>query len=427
MKLTHTLGFLKPLVSKLHPPLSKSPRESQQLLNVLQSAFKRQLDDIHPPVNPTIDTKSSNTTSRDLTNSSADATNEHILSVLYHPLIDETAWAQGHATSSAERAVAVLHKAIINGRVNHALIAKCVGFYRKDVESHAALRDGQRLSNKISTWFKAASPTDQERFLTSPLLHGVVPVMYSDGQEQVVWEWLRMLYEGDFGGHDSESTYDPGSSMWQSYEATLVHLMIKETLRRNKIDIAIQEFAQAFNYSMRTGRILHQIEKSIQECGHAHLLRTWNMVGFYIVARGSHHGATEESFEHFLRLSQYWKNYVVSGVQSSLFAQIYHPTRPSATPLYDEVRGEQFLLYGVRWLRSQKQNTQKVFVISILDGAQLLLDEGQPGKTQFLLDFLEHNFSNFVQESRVQDNTQRILAVRHELVGFESPAILTPG
>ncbi|KKY26725.1 hypothetical protein UCRPC4_g01416 [Phaeomoniella chlamydospora] len=49
MKATSILG-IKSWLSKLHPPLPRTARESQQLLSVLTSSFQKQLDEAHPPI-----------------------------------------------------------------------------------------------------------------------------------------------------------------------------------------------------------------------------------------------------------------------------------------------------------------------------------------------------------------------------------------
>ena len=51
----------------------------------------------------------------------------------------------------------------------------------------------------------------------------------------------------------------------------------------------------------------------------------------------------------------------------------------------------------------------------MIDAAQLLLDQEQPMKAQFVLDETENHFPEFVSERKLQDNKSRIQAARREV------------
>lgn len=47
MRVTNPL-LLKSLISKIHPQLPLNARESDQLLNILKTSFRKHLDVVHP-------------------------------------------------------------------------------------------------------------------------------------------------------------------------------------------------------------------------------------------------------------------------------------------------------------------------------------------------------------------------------------------
>src|SRR5271156_608532 len=108
MKLTSVLR-IRSLLNRLHPPLPpNTPRESERLLSVLQSAFKRQLDDAHPP--PATDaSKAPSVIALESPNSSINAAEAHLHSILHHPLLITSKYK---AKTAAAGAVALFNYAI---------------------------------------------------------------------------------------------------------------------------------------------------------------------------------------------------------------------------------------------------------------------------------------------------------------------------
>ena len=89
---------LKSLVSKLHPQLPLSPKESQRLLTALTSSFRKQLDEAHPrqaqdeDVRPKLDRMGPvNPGYHGLHTSSVSFADKHLASVLTNPLLAKTA------------------------------------------------------------------------------------------------------------------------------------------------------------------------------------------------------------------------------------------------------------------------------------------------------------------------------------------------
>lgn len=414
MRLTPILG-VRSLVAKLHPPLLKTPRESQQLLSVLKSAFKRQLDDIHPPVHPvnSQDFERSRTNDRVFANPSVNAANDHLLSILHHPLLETKDGRTTGIASAATRAVTLLDKAIVEGRVTPALLEQCIIIYKQTGRHLPSVSEGHRLGYKIVAWFNTTGAATREAFLTGRLMDHVVPLMYSEGQEQVVWEWLRMLYEGDFGGLNEESAYNPKSPAWQEKEATLVRLMVREALRRRNLPGAIQEYAQAWNYMSQSGRLTQESHQSYPKSSNSSMSRTSTMIVHMIVHKRHEHGVPPQLYDLVMRFDQHWSR---PKYWQQLFLPIYHPTKPSGQNLLQSLLSGDFLQNKLQAVRQRaKAGTPKLATIAMIDAAQLLLDQDQPTKAQFILDETEKYFPEFVSGSKLQDNESRIQAARREV------------
>ena len=414
MRLTPILG-VRSLVAKLHPPLLKTPRESQQLLSVLNSAFKRQLDDVHPPVNPvkSPDIGRPRTNDTVFANPSVNAANDHLLSILHHPLLETKDGHNAGPTSAAARAVTLLDTAIVEGRVTASLLEQCISIYNQNGRHSLRSPEGHRLGYKIVAWFNMTDAVTREAFLTGQLVNHVVPLLYSEGQEQVVWEWLRMLYAGDFGGRNDKTAYDPKSPAWQESEARLVRLMVREAVRRRNLPGAIQEYAQAWNYMTESGRLPQETHHTYPKSSNSAMARTSTMIVQMIIHRRHDHGVPSLLYDLITRLDQHWST---PKYWQQVFLPVYHPARPTAESLLQSLRSGDFLQHKLHAIRQRtKWGTPKLATTAMIDAAQLLLDQGQPMKAQFVLDEAENHFPEFVSERKLQDNAGRIQAARHEV------------
>jgi hypothetical protein len=414
MRLTPILG-VRSLVAKLHPPLLKTPRESQQLLSVLNSAFKRELDDVHPPVNPveSPDFERSRTNDTVFANPTVNAANDHLLSILHHPLLETKDGRRAGTASAAAQAVTLLDTAIVEGRVTPELLEQCITIYKQNGRHLPSGSEGHRLGYKIVAWFNTTDAATREAFLTGRLMDNVVRLMYNEGQEQVVWEWLRMLYEGSFGGRNDKSAYDPKSPAWQENEASLVRLMVREAVRRRNLPGAIQEYAQAWNYMTESGRLPREIHHHYPKSPNSSMSRTSTMIVHMIIHRRHYHGVPSMLYDLIMRLDQHWFR---PKYWQQMFLPVYHPTRPSAVNLLQSLRSGDFLEHKLHAIRQRtKSGIPKMATIAMIDAAQLLLDQEQPMKAQFVLDATENHFPQFVSGRKSQDNESRIQAARREV------------
>ena len=412
MKLTPNLS-VRSFLSKLHPPLPSSPRDSQKLVSVLQSAFKRQLDEDHPPVRNVNPLKSPASTSllANLPNPSADATDSHLVSILHHPLLTQSHRTNQSPIAPADRVVAMFDKAMIDGMMTPISIEVYVILYTDATRKPSSIPQRQRLAPRIASWFTSSEAQTRESFLTQPKLISIVPTMYYDGCEEVVWEWLRMMYEGDFGGNNPLSAYNPASHTWQAYEGRLIYSMIQESIRRGDLTATVQEYFQACGYATTSGRVSSKRPRPPFQLN-LPLTRVGMKIIAAILPRRHTHGIPAQLFDKLLETELYYPEAIST---SFLFLGLYHPTSPTGNSLYEGLRSYHFQGQKLRPIRLQgeKQNRQRA--IAMLDGAQLLLEQGQPSKAQFILDETEKHFPDIVSQSRIRDNRDRIQHARREI------------
>ena len=403
MKLTPMLN-VRSLVAKLHPPLPATARESAQLLSILQASFRKHLDDAHPPLESTPSTSLAgpgrNTTS---SNASAVAASNHLQSILAHPLFARNADERQDDSSAAAKAVAMFDAAMATGIAQWPLMRDCVSMY----QSSPPAPSGPKLGPRIRIWFNSSTPSTRENFLVKSDLRHIVPIMYADGEEQAVWEWLRALFAGDFGTSHRTTSFDPKSPTWQAQEANLVYLMVRERIRARNFPAAVQEYAHALRYMIQSGRFPTLVKESDLHVGLNSMLKTSKLLSAFIIACRNKHLAAEDTFNHFLEVDAYWSN--IPRYQP-LLVQIYHPTAPNADALYASLSRGQF----TKLLPSDRSGI-KYIITAIQDGAQLYRDQGQPSKAGFISAEIRQIFHNMDLKRIVVNDARTILGFRNKL------------
>ena len=391
MRLTQVLA-VRNLIAKLHPPLSQTPRESQQLLSVLQNSFNRRLDDFHP--SPNVPSNSGNHGPRghpDVGNLSANATNAHLQAILSHPSLE-----QGSASSvtSPARIVELFDAALLHSSVNFAFIRSCVQMTKmglaKSDNSEAALKLGPR----IAAWFTASDMTIKKAFLVDgELMSVVVPMMYLAGLEGTIWDWLRTLYES-------------GTQLQQApslqAEDRFVALMARESIKRRDLSAAVLEYTEACEY---------RLSRAVSEAAHGDhtrlpLLVTGGLVSSAVLLQRHRHVIPAPLYdrllshaypEHTHKRSVFWP-----------FLPVYHPTAAESRSLQD-VKYTEALLLRTRGL--SRDRASKILT-SLLDGADLMLNQGPKDKAYFMLEFAQQHFPSMLPRNESTDTGQLIRRAR---------------
>jgi hypothetical protein len=410
MKLTPIL-YVRSWIAKLHPPMPTTPRENKQLLSLLNSSFQRQLDDAHPPVQPTVSTPQLTVSASESAtdNVSARATMDHLQSLLHHPLLAQSTAYQTEIKSGAARAATMMDQAMRRGRAGLEMVAQCMQVYLKILQNgNTAIKEEYRLGGRISAWFTSSDSATKERFLSSPgLLRNAVPILYADGLEEVVWEWLGMLYSRKAGVDNSHNATEP--VQWVLHQSHLTFLMIKEALRRSRLDSAVLQFIQACGYMRQTGQMPSEIRSS----------EPWQAatkaITIALLRRRHQHGLSAHLFDSLLERRSSWSD------QNTLtfeLISLYHPNRPSAKELASVMGQDRGRIQAqFDQIKVMSEPAQKIVLNALLDGAQLLLkqDPSSVQHTRLILDLVEQQFPNTTERESNGATQKRIQSARQTL------------
>lgn len=223
----------KTFTSKIHPPLPRTTRETQQLQGILSESFRRQLDKRYPPPNPKkwqppepqpqpqLQPKHEPqheaqhaTTSRPRPRSPA-ATDNHFSSILRHPLFNNAqsssrAKVPAHGKRSVGHGAAprlsknpadVMTDAMAAGSADVHTFYTCLRADWAELEglSEADVREHLRTSRFgyiAVSWFAAADSGSKLRALDHPsLVRFVIPYLCSAGYQETVMTWLEELLQ----------------------------------------------------------------------------------------------------------------------------------------------------------------------------------------------------------------------------------------
>ncbi|CAI7576470.1 unnamed protein product [Penicillium discolor] len=197
---------------KIHQPLPRTPRESQQLLNALTSSFRRQLDGAYPA--------SGNNHGRPLSNpeSSAHATDQHLQNILDNPLfriIPTRPIPQEPTTLQsiegqrrlAEEPMAVFDQMAAAGSVTPLTINDCLKSQLLLSRSPADMSTS-RVASRIVDWYWASDGTSRQMLLRlRSVTTSLTKFMVAEGLHSTVMQWLQMLMSHDL---DAEACFGNG-------------------------------------------------------------------------------------------------------------------------------------------------------------------------------------------------------------------------
>jgi hypothetical protein len=403
--------------------------ENSQLLSLLNSSFQRRLDDAHPPIRPadSLQKRSMPISGPRVENVSARATMDHLQSLLQHPLLAEVAREGKESSSEAAKAALTMDHAMRRGKVSLELVEKCMQTYVKTLKGgNAIVENGHRLGSKISAWFTSCDPIVREDFLCSTqALRNAVPIMYADGLDEIVWEWLEMLYARDFATGSPEkqvnSRTDIDSMRWILHECHLTFLMIKEALRRSKLDAAVLQFTQACEYMQSTGR-MSETTRSLQPWQ-----STVKAITMAILRRRGQHTLSADLFDRLMNHRSSWS---ASNTLQFALLSIYHPTQPSGQELINSMaQPDQHFEIHLDHIKNMSDQGQKIVVNALLDGAQLLLEQGSSSLrlARRVVDLVEKHFPSLANPEGDRATERRIQSVRQHITSHQPiPASLAP-
>lgn len=300
-------------------------------------------------------------------NRPARATIDHLQSLLQHPLLAQNTIVRIEGQSGAAQAANMMDQAMLRGKIGLETVDRCMQIYMKTLQNRQTpIKDEFRLGRRIAAWFTSSKASVKDEFLNSSrLLRNAVPILYADRLEETVWEWLGTLYSRKVDGNDLPSTIKP--VQWVLQETYLTFFMIKEALRRSRLDAAVLQFSQACDYMQKTGRMSPEARSS----------QPWQAVTkavtIALLRRRDQHGLSAQLFNGFLEHRSSWSGCVPFALG---LISLYHPTQPSAKELASAISSEKDQVQAhFDQINTMSDKAQKVLINALLDGAHLLLEQ----------------------------------------------------
>ena len=399
-----TALLLRDLLSKLHPPSPATARESARLLTILDKSFRKQLDDIHPPPSA----RRGDASQTPVPAEASRPVTSHLNSVLLHPLL-ETRHTESTHLSPRTSAIYAFDTSLRAGTLTLLKLKKIAKQYLAELKSGSVGNTEQKLGYKIAAWLASESPSGKTAFFhLQPMLQEVVPVMYADGLEGVVWTWLKSVYQRAWV-HDVKSLSPKDSSLFLNAEDILISEMMRMSLRQNSLLDAAIQFVEASNYRHQSNS-LPASSSSIGE-GHLHrpLVSSYRRISTAILQRRNKHDIDASTFDQILKFSVRFTNDTV--ITRSIL-HLYHPAAPTAEFLYNDLHEESFTQAWNSW-HSKHRTLHRAFLISILDAAQLSLNHRKSAQASFFLDFAGAHWPECLPPGRQAVDESLLDQVRH--------------
>ncbi|KAJ5861315.1 uncharacterized protein N7529_008625 [Penicillium soppii] len=259
---------------KIHQPLPRTPRESQQLLNALTSSFRRQLDGAYPA--------SGNNHGRPgpLQNpeSSAHATHQHLQTILDNPLF-RIVPARSHEPTTlqsvegqrqlVEQPMVVFDQMAAAGSVTALTINDCLKSQLLLSKSPDHMK-ASRAASRIVDWFWASDGASRQALLRlRSATQSLTKFMVVEEMHGTVMEWLRMLMDHDLGTENGQLA---DGLARQTFSHLLVDFVDAETRFGNGFDSAMEQYQRVCQLHFQSTSS-HKSRKPMLLAAGAHLSR----------------------------------------------------------------------------------------------------------------------------------------------------------
>lgn len=323
--------LFKSLTSKIHPPLPRTPRASQQLLNLLSSSFRRQLDKEHPPIQPA-ETTDSSQNDKAYSASLPGPTDDHMRTILEHPLFTPPSY-QVRDRSADQRIVAcplsVLDRALAAGTADFELFRQCIESHWfsmlgiPDAELCQKLRSSG-VSKRVESWLLSSElPARGQLFRSFRTVALLMPYLVCEKRQTTVLEWLKGFRL------NTVRPARPGPISLSGKERNLIAEFVAAEIK----------YGDGINGAMKFYIRLHRVFAARDKTPHGVLSDAYippmDTLIHRIVSSANNPNIDAKLFDHFRRLhnvhheeTYFW----------GAFLPVYHPVTPSASPALKYLR-----------------------------------------------------------------------------------------
>jgi hypothetical protein len=381
--------MLSSLASKLHPQLPLSPRESQQLLNLLTTSFRAHLDREHPlPENRRaqkyVGSNGQRSPSPIRAPSSYASATQHIDSILTNPLFA----VKPHRRASGSGAVDVLRDPvswfvhqIATGAATLPRAAMCLELLDMVSEPSPRLHNGKTTAFVLAEWLQTSGVDTSRDFVDmhatkqgfgNKSMDKLVALMFAEGEVAAPWRWFIRSQEQ----RTKETKLDAKiiAKFRQQLLWKMVHIQANRSLGEG-----LAVFIQALRMAEIEGT---EAAYTVLRPAGAHLVNR-------IVAM-SEHAIEPELYQSFLSSSRRWLGNWSPAVESMLW--LHHPTQRSATPGLNFLRESTGAITHVQGPQSRRH-----FLVQLCLGvARQLLEEERYAEAQVAMQFSKEHFADLV-------------------------------
>ncbi|KZF21147.1 hypothetical protein L228DRAFT_240026 [Xylona heveae TC161] len=414
-----TILNLRSLAAKINPPLPLNPRESQQLLTLLTSSFRQQLNREHPPfrsetgehpvqlngsspkaasVPKTREHQAKNAGSHYSSLASAD---RHLESILTNPLLAHgpkrrrasSSGASGQSKGTFSEAQHMVNDPIGWFEEHVASGAATIDMARYCLEAHAkalysspdpSVTNGMKNSaagSKVLQWMQSSGLASSNEFLTKEkFVKAIVPFLVSEGRKDVIWRWLRRPMPSLVSG--APVNVESQSQLALRAKGHLLLTLVKaEISNGGGINAAMQQYLQSVAHR---AEIIDDVTPF-----------TWRSSAKLLGPTGRYLTHQMRSSSHNMELrSEHFSAFVTSlrcwASDFELYAASLHAQRSGAPDCTPALRYLRKLSKGSVTEASVKRR-KKIVELSLVT-ARLLLEQNNVPDAARVMDFVRSNF-----------------------------------
>ncbi|MCJ1417293.1 hypothetical protein MMC32_003635 [Xylographa parallela] len=410
---TSAVLSLRYLASKIHPPLSLNPRDSEKLFKLLSTSFRAQLDQEHGRIG----------------SSKTSAAEVHIQSVLDNPLFSvpphsgfqskygglQKSWhdsarntegAQGLPRNAVEH----FEEHVRSGTASINLAKLCLETCLKSFRDVSARRIDLKLSSKVGVlmlqWLWSSGLERNLNFLRDPkFVAAIVPFLVVDGRDRHVYNWLLRLRSELTGTSLSILEDDLIRENFRMQSNLVCNLILSEINYGSGLNAAIREFLENVDSANEWVDTFPDLRKARPSTFDAR--RILQRAGKYIVRRlvflQTTSGIDVTGYEKLIRSTESW-SLKDSFVRAQL--ALLHPVAPDPLLFLQYIREEM----GNAVHRYPPAQTSQVIKLC-LDTSNLLLSQGQHVDAQWVLHFLQETFPHKI--GHLEQNLEPEASGRH--------------
>ncbi|ESZ94744.1 hypothetical protein SBOR_4856 [Sclerotinia borealis F-4128] len=373
---------------KIHQPLPLTQRESNQLLELLTTSFRQQLDSEHGPSDTAtsmdstkVDTSTSHkqpesSRPRRLSGSGCKHTDRHMKSILTDPLFNQR--PQRGEPGSIQDPMDTFDRAVGRGLMTLKYAKAILIAKKKQLKSsHETLEEGIRKSGagiKILKWLKSSGLNQNTDFLLQDQRFGVLlfEFMRAEGYEDIFWEWINKAI------HDTSATKAELQGL-----AQLVSKVVEQT---TKLDASLNtSISILFRVSDMAKDLRFETVRSLLINPGQHI--------FQLIVKGTRQVREATSLESFRIFQQILPIFSIHDVDLHIL-DIYSPYQRSADRFLEFFRKRPSLMESeTEDLRTPFEHNEAKKMVSIsLMAAHVLLEQNRVNDATWIMERLRTDY-----------------------------------